>query len=620
VVLLAQWAAGAGLARRLLELRSRASFADVLTLGFALGLPMVAILSVIALVVPYGLAFAAAGWISCCLLLRGWRPPDRDWMDLAGTAAAVLPLAMSLGCWMALLWHGPTETLSGTPSGDLVYYSTSITSLSTQFYPYLNLGYAYAPLNYYFNLLFPLLGAALGRIVTLDPFLFIAASGGVSFVLSFGLVLRLYLLGPCVRAAGRGIGLASMTLMLAFVVAIRYPYWIVESIPVIHAVPLTIAVVYWARKAEAWARIVAFVMAVVGSALSKVVGAAVLAPFAAAAALAQFFEMSRALRITAAAAALAGLAYAGGMLYHGAFSFAMMPPGPASLIIFWRDHPGLLTILPHALRDISAILLAGMAFLLTDRLRATAIALGFLLSLVYPFLFLFDFVCSAIVLGLVACDDLNRLRRFRVPLLAAYLLALPAVLLTEPAGLSSGFAWLICAGGTVAIASTSGPLWTRDGLSRIAAAMLLLGLGLTAVARGNWIVTSGWQAGVLTPQVRQVWLAVKQLTPPDALIFTDQTGPEPTLLGGWNTYAFIGARQIFVSNLYINSETRANSQRAEQVLQQNEAVLRGRLPPAQLLLPRRYEAYYGVVSCSRTVPANWRRIFGNEVHCLYEMG
>ena len=78
------------------------------------------------------------------------------------------------------------------------------------------------------------------------------------------------------------------------------------------------------------------------------------------------------------------------------------------------------------------------------------------------------------------------------------------------------------------------------------------------------MLTSGWQAGVLTPQVRQIWLTVKQRTPEDALIFTDQTGVEATLLGSWNTYAFIGARQIFVSNLYMNQVTRDNPQRARE--------------------------------------------------------
>ena len=80
---------------------------------------------------------------------------------------------------------------------------------------------------------------------------------------------------------------------------------------------------------------------------------------------------------------------------------------------------------------------------------------------------------------------------------------------------------------------------------------MLLCLGLVAVGRGHLIPESGWQAGVLTPQVRQIWLAVKERTPPDALIFTDQTGIEPTLLGSWNTYAFIGATaDIRLQSLY----------------------------------------------------------------------
>jgi hypothetical protein len=124
---------------------------------------------------------------------------------------------------------------------------------------------------------------------------------------------------------------------------------------------------------------------------------------------------------------------------------------------------------------------------------------------------------------------------------------------------------------------------------------------------------------VLTPQVRQIWLAVKRRTPPDALIFTDQTGIEPTLLGSWNTYAFIGARQIFVSNLYINSATRLNRQHALDVLRENDAVLDGALPPAQLALRGRYSGYFGVVSRTRPVPAGWDKIFENEQFALYRI-
>jgi hypothetical protein len=124
---------------------------------------------------------------------------------------------------------------------------------------------------------------------------------------------------------------------------------------------------------------------------------------------------------------------------------------------------------------------------------------------------------------------------------------------------------------------------------------------------------------VLTPSVRQIWLAVKELTPPDALIFTDQTGIEATLLGSWNTYAFIGARQIFVSNLYMNATTRLDRKLSLDILRENEAILAGRLLPAQLALRGRYSSYYAVLSLGRPVPSEWFRVFENDRYVLYRI-
>jgi hypothetical protein len=411
-----------------------------------------------------------------------------------------------------------------------------------------------------------------------------------------------------------------VTVALAFIIANRYPYWTVESIPVIHAVPLTIAVVYWARKNDARARLLAFVLAVAGSALSKVVGAAVLVPFAAAAAVPRFLQMSRWFRIAAILAAVAAATYVAALIYQmGTLNFTVAPLGPVSLTLALRYQADFWTVLPFAMRDVSAVLLAGCAFLLVDWLLAAAIAFGFLLFLAYPFLFQFDFVCAAIILGLVACDHPERLRKYSIAILGGLLLALPAAVLTDPAGISSGLVWLVCIGGALWIALPAHKPLSRQGWSRIAACAALLCVGLIGVARGNLVLTSGWQPGVLTPQVRQIWLAVKERTPRDALIFTDQTGPEPTLLGAWNTYAFIGARQIFVSNLYLNSATRLNRQRPLEVLDQNAAVLEGRSSPAQLGLHRGYSSYYAVTSRSRTVPAAWVKVFENDRYALYRI-
>jgi hypothetical protein len=544
VILVAQWTAGAGLARLVLG-GSRATFADVLLLGFALSLPLVAIFAVAALAIPYGFGLAVAVWVLCCLPLRTWRPAVGELAGVARVGIAVLPFAIGFGCWMGLHWHGPTETLAGSPSGDLVYYSTSMVSFSKQFYPYLNLGYEHEPLNFYFNMLFPLLGAALSRVVTLDPFLFIAAGGAASFVLALGLTLYLYIRGIGILTRGPHVLLSSITLALAIIVANRYPYWIVESIPMVYAVSVTLVVVYWARKHDARAQLLAFVLAVVGSALSKVVGAAVLAPYAAIAAVPRFFRMSRGFRTAAAVAAIAAVVYVAILLYQmGSLTFAIAPFGPVGVNLILRYHADFWTVLPFALRDGSAVLLAAVAFLLADWLVASVIAFGFLLFLAYSYILQFEFVCAVTILGLIACDHPERLWKYRLLVLGALLLALPAVLLTDPAGLSSGLVWLVCIGGTLWIALSRERPLTRTGPGRAAtAAAVLLCLGLIGAGRGYLVLDSGWRQGApeLTPQVRQIWLAVKERTPPDALIFTDQTGVEPTLLGGWNTYAFIGA-------------------------------------------------------------------------------
>ena len=175
-ILIAQWAAGAGLARIVIGAKC-ATLSNVLLLGFALSLPLTAFLAGTALLAPHGASFAVTAWLVCCLPLFRWQPEARELAALARVGIAVLPFAIGFGCWMGLHWHGPTDTLAGSPSGDLVFYSTSIVSLSKQLFPYLNLGYEREPFNTYFNMLFPGLGAALSSVFALDPFLFITTSG-----------------------------------------------------------------------------------------------------------------------------------------------------------------------------------------------------------------------------------------------------------------------------------------------------------------------------------------------------------------------------------------------------------------------------------------------------------
>jgi len=68
---------------------------------------------------------------------------------------------------------------------------------------------------------------------------------------------------------------------------------------------------------------------------------------------------------------------------------------------------------------------------------------------------------------------------------------------------------------------------------------MVTGLGLVGVGRGSIIADSGWhfvERERLTPELKEVWSAVREQTPKDALIFTDEVDETENTLGGWNTY------------------------------------------------------------------------------------
>src|SRR5258708_35188769 len=103
-------------------------------------------------------------------------------------------------------------------------------SLARQAYPLVNLGYANGDAYKYFNLVYPALGAALLYLPHFDPFLFLLASGGTSYLLLSALMLHLYV----AEREARPIDLSDLFfLLLSMLVAPRYPYWVAESFPLV---------------------------------------------------------------------------------------------------------------------------------------------------------------------------------------------------------------------------------------------------------------------------------------------------------------------------------------------------------------------------------------------------
>lgn len=613
------WAAGAGISR-LVQRGSSASLAQILIPAFPISLVLLAILLSVALVMPWGRSIATALWLACLIPLANWRPPRQQIVAASKATLVIIPFAIAFGVWLALLWHGPTNTLPGSPTGDLTFYAGSIWSLASQAYPHIDLGYANGGVRSYFNMLYPALGAALLYLPYFDPFLFLLATGGTSYVLLTALSLHLYVADRAVRPTGVWL---LLVLVLSIVVAARYPYWVAESIPVVFVPAMTISV-WWmstrSRQTFGWT-VAAMLAGLSGSLLSKVVTAAVLVPLGSAGIWSRFRALPYHARLSILGVGGIFAVYSAVMLIHFMpLYMANSNIGPESFRTpYWY----------FTCRDSAALLMMALAWTIADLPVALALSLGLTMFLVYSWVFQIAFVCVCIVLGLILFSGTTSLL-VRGLALTAFALSLPALFLGDQASPASGVIWIVCLGGAVLAATLSAvgittvvpPLTLRASAAVAIATMSVTGLGLIGVSRGSIIADSGRhfvERERLTPELKEVWSAVRERTPRDTLIFTDQVDETGNLLGGWNTYAYAGQRQLYLSSHVTDFSLTTDIQKAREILSINKSVLDDDRPPVQVRTNHKYNSFYAVVSASHPAPPKWRLVFENRKYALYNI-
>jgi hypothetical protein len=613
------WAAGAGVTRLILR-DPRIGLPQLLIPAFPLGMLLLAALLAVALLAPAGRPLALALWFACLVPLLRWRPPRAQVVAALQAMLAIVPLAIAFGIWLGLLWHGPTDTLQGSSPGDLTFYAGNIWSLASHPYPHPDLGYAGAEPTGYFNGLYPAFGAALLYLPNFDPFLFLLSGGAASYVLLSASMLHLYAVDRVRRPIS---ALDLLLLVLAVVVAARYPAWVAESIPLVFVPALTISVAWMADRGRhfyGWS-VAAMLAGLGGSLLSKVVSAAVLVPLGSVGLWPRFRALPRAVRL--AALVIAGVfgVYSAAMLIHFIPIFAATAGiGPESLRTpQWYFFS----------RDAGAVVMLAVAWMAADWPVALTLSFGLATFFAFSWIFQINFVCVTILLGLIVIEARRASILPRLLALTAFALSLPALILADYGGKSSGIIWIVCVGGAalIAVLAVTGPIAAKPSLTfRTAASTALTtvavtALGLVGVARGSIIADSAWyltEAEPLTPELKQVWSAVREQTPGDALIFTDQVDETQHVLGGWNTYAYSGQRQLYLSS-YVTSSLRYDKITRDEVMATNAAVLAGTRSPQSVPVRGAYGSFYAVVAAARPVPPNWRSIFRNKRYALYQI-
>lgn len=630
-----QWCAGAGLARLFLRRESNPPLCRLMLVGFPLAVALTATASYVTIMVSWGWIIAI-GTLAACFLAFVLAPTKAGAMKkIFCLWLSLTPMAVILGCWAAFLLHGPTATLPGQPFGDVGYYAANIYALQVLHFPPINLaneGEYLIP----FNNLHSLLGAAIIRFVPIDPFEFVLASGASMYVTGLGTAIYAYLsLRPAVDSR-----LALVILATAVLVSTWYPLWIVSSTPMIIALPLTVSVWYQATTESGHAASLrTFSFAAIGTALGKVSTFVTLGPLALAPLWNHSAKLAKVVRqappqILSAMIVLvaAGACYAAWMLVtFGPSAVAAAGFGPDSYERLNWIRAGALPrwmILPYLMRDIGSLLLVVLALRMLTWNFAIPLVVGLVATLVLPFALRVNLDCALIILALAGIDHPDRLRKNRILALGAFLLCLPVIVHQDYGGGHPMSAiWLLClsAMSLVVFAHAGSHLPMRPFTQRNARVGTLIfaligALGLVAVGRQQ-VVFSPRLADdpmTITPAVRDIWAAVREKTPPNALIFTDQTGTDSGALASWNTYATTGQRQIYLAGWYQTGELRFSPEALRAKLRTNSSVLAGETRPNALSYRRGpYGAFYAVVSVSKEMPRDWRRIYTNNSYSLY---
>ena len=610
--LIAAWLAGAGLLC-VLARRSKLALTDLVLGGYLVGLIAACLLCVISIVVPGGTIVAGLAWLFCVggLLLAGYDKRDLD--GLVKAIGSCVTIAALFGAWCGIFRHGPTATLTAWPHPDAGLYAGLIASWTYGALPLRNLGFEGDSFSY-FNAAWPLFGACLGRWIEIDPYLFVVSGGASAFMLGSGVAVWAYVYG--LRRLAVALSSAPLlTVLGACLVSSLYPSWVVDSVPMIHMVPLTIVIWHFMRRSiesPKWV-VIGGVAGLAGTLVAKVASTGLLVPIAVLPLAVAATRLSRGLLGALFAAVVAFAVFCAVMMYRYLPLLLSLGYELAPLSWIWYKL-GFEGLVPLLMRDLGGVVLVLSCLLIRPWPLALILGVNLLFAVFMQVAFFVNLPIATLILALIVLDGRATGRRFLIAVGLAIGLSLPQAVFRDPAGWLSGVVWLVHLGGLLlaimlrAVAVSDGrgdatPL--RRAAPRangiVSGAVAASAIGLFAVANGTIPARSGYWYPTeampgLTPELRQIWQAVRTLTPKDALVFTDQVSRQPELTGGWNTYTMQGGRQIYFGQYVQVVGPNSAAGILDERHRINLDVVGGRRPPSSAPTSRPYGSRYCVVA------------------------
>ncbi|NMN73802.1 hypothetical protein [Rhizobium sp. 57MFTsu3.2] len=601
------------------------SFHGLLVAGYPIGLTVLAIATgtVISItegwLIPLSVAMiATAGWVRS--------PPDfkllRHYMILA---AILCPFGFLYAEWTGLDWHGPFNGANGLTSGDLSFYANSIWVLAAHGFPMRNLGVD-GDLSFHLfgmpNMVLSALGATGIRLVPLDPYLFLTSTTTMIYVVGLGVLLAAFLSDVCNERPLRKILLA---LGIAVVAAGRYPYWMAESPPVPHAILLAVSVVWYMERASGnvFGIIVGILSGLTGSAVSKVVSAPFFVSLSASTLnnrLRHRMRFPKSIILAGAAIVLFYFVYM--ISTYGRLFLLIGRFGPETYQHFLATDAAFFDVWPFISRDAGVLLLIAASLISFPGSIGGSLVLAFVSFIAYSFLFQINMVVGVLTAALLlVTHPPDVFRRTSFVWFLGFGLAVPAMLLTDASGIATAPIWIAVAFGVVGCGFafvTCGDIafFPKVIMIRLSLyALVALGLAVIAIERGQLSVQT--HPASIPYDAMEIWSQVRARTSADTIIFTDQTSPDDSsLIGGWNSVALSGTRQVYVAG-WLQSSLRTDADAKRRRFDINEAVLSGSTRPNDVATSRPFHSFAAVVHRNRVMPAGWGQASSNAEWSLY---
>ena len=605
----------------------RQGVTDLLLRAFLPGTIVVAAAALMAVTLPGGYLVAGLACLVAALPLVRFRA---ELHALSGVGVSLLLAAPIIALYAIVLsfrFHGPNASIAGEPLGDDTIYVGWANMLTQHVAPLYNFAIE-GDRTTYGNLLPSLFIAPFLRFGWFDPYLFLSASLPIIALLSLSATLPLLHSSPGRANASARRPLDFLVFACLLASSFRFPSVLVESPPFVFLAPIIVSTCYLAQKGASgrsrpWQ---AALTGAIGSAISKVVSFLVLVPLSLPDIAGHFLRRaSLRQRIVAAIVGVCVLGYVGlALRTYLAVYLAVGTLGPLSWDDIVRHHVTDPLQLACVLgRDIGAVALAVAVARSPWMGLRLGVWLGVASTLTLPYLF-HTSLTAAVLLVAIVVGTLPRAENVsRHTALLAALLMLPYTVVMNFGGSSVTLTWLAF------VVTLTWLLARREygqaafGL-RVRPGAVAVPCMITALAAvclwgaGTGALHVGQDDLTFTPELRDIWLAVKGDTPRDALIFTDQTDDTSERSGGWDDFALAAQRQFYLVS-WVMSPLRTDAGLRHAWLDRNAAVLSGALSPADLDLSRRYDGYYAVLAKSHAPPPGATAIYSNRSYAIYRL-